>query len=326
MIEKLKASQPNVIRILENSIKNNKVSHAYLFAGPKGTYKKEMAYHLALMLYEGINPDYESDLAKQILSGNHLNVTYIEPQIDASHSIKKEQILALQEEFSKTSQVEGPRIYIINEADTMNVASANSLLKFIEEPVNEETYGILLTEHADNILSTIRSRSITINFKTSPKSILKAELVESGITEEESDILAYLVNNKTEADLILENEDYNEVINTFKHFTELINEEKNITLFYRMNLKVLSNRENLKNFLVLLEGLYRDALEEALNDKVINFQTLELTAKKISSTKSLEEIEDIINKILKLENQIGYNVTIGLNIDMLFVDLNGGEL
>ena len=79
--------------------------------------------------------------------------------------------MALQEEFSKTSQIEGPRIYIINHADKMSTQAANSLLKFIEEPTSEETYGILITEQKDSILPTIISRSIILNFDMPKKTI-----------------------------------------------------------------------------------------------------------------------------------------------------------
>ena len=51
MYATIKKAQPKVLRIIENSIKNNRLSHAYLFTGPKGTYKKEVAIHFAMMLY-----------------------------------------------------------------------------------------------------------------------------------------------------------------------------------------------------------------------------------------------------------------------------------
>ena len=174
MYATIKKAQPKVLRIIENSIKNNRLSHAYLFTGPKGTYKKEVAIHFAMMLYcKEETPCYKCNECMSILENRHINVHYIEP---TGQTIKKEQIIALQEEFSKTSLVNGPRIYIINDADKMSVSAANSLLKFIEEPTNEETYGILITEHKDNILSTIISRSMVINFEQIDKSILKEKL------------------------------------------------------------------------------------------------------------------------------------------------------
>ena len=161
MYATLEKAQPYALRILENSIKNNRLSHAYLFTGPNGTYKKEMAYHLAMMLYckEEV-PCYKCEDCLAIMENRHLNIYYVEP---FGQNIKKEQIIALQEEFSKTSLLPGPRIYIINEADKMNSSAANSLLKFIEEP-NSDIYGILITEHKENILPTIVSRSMVVAF------------------------------------------------------------------------------------------------------------------------------------------------------------------
>ena len=80
------------------------------------------------------------EVCHQILNNEHLNVYVISSD---SKVIKKEQIVGLQEEFSKTSNVSGPRIYIIIDADKMNQNSQNSLLKFIEEP-EEGIYGIFM--------------------------------------------------------------------------------------------------------------------------------------------------------------------------------------
>ena len=92
MYATLQKAQPNALRILENSIRHNRLSHAYLFTGKVGTYKKEMAYHLALMLYcKEVVPCYKCPQCLAILENRHLNVHYIEP---LGQTIKKEQTVS----------------------------------------------------------------------------------------------------------------------------------------------------------------------------------------------------------------------------------------
>lgn len=319
MLDELRKRQPKIVKILENTYLNNRISHAYIFAGDKGTYKKRMAYHLALMLYLGINPDYDNQVAHQILNNNHLNVFLIEP---SGQSIKKEQILALQEEFSMTSMVDGPRIYIIDKADTMSPQAMNSLLKFIEEPTSEETYGILLTENIEAILPTIKSRSIILNFNKVLEDDLKEELIKSGIENNNANYLAYLVNNQTEANKLLDDERFNNVVMTFTKFVNQLYKDQKIKLFYRANAEVFYVRENSMMFLELLEGFYRDLLEYKINHNILHFKNLEEEIKTISSKKTNDDIILALEKIIDLEKKMPYYINISLNLNRLFYDLS----
>ena len=77
--------------------------------------------------------------------------------------IKKEQMSALIFNMTKKGYEAGRKIYIISKADRMNVAAANTLLKFLEEPEGEVT-AILLTDSYQSILPTIQSRCQRITF------------------------------------------------------------------------------------------------------------------------------------------------------------------
>lgn len=321
MYATLKKAQPRVLQIIENSKKNDRLSHAYLFTGPKGTYKKEIAYHLAMMLYckEDI-PCYKCDECRAILENRHLNVTYIEP---FGQSIKKEQIIALQEEFSKTSLVEGPRIYIINEADTMSTSAANSLLKFIEEP-NGETYGILITEHKDNILSTIISRSMVVNFAELDKSVLEEQLLSLEVVGLKENALCYLTSNIIDAKELLESDNFNKVLEVFNKFVSDFANKKPLGLFYRNNQDVLGNKENLKLFLTLLEGFLRDVYENQVLNRILVFHSLDKEIEEIAKNVSKDDVLRYLFTVLELIKKIGYNVNMNLLINQFLIDVNGG--
>lgn len=321
MYAMLKKAQPRALKIIENSIKNNRLSHAYLFTGPQGTYKKEMAYHLALSLYcKEEKPCYKCSECLSILENRHMNVYYIEPM---GQTVRKEQILSLQDEFSKTSLLAGPRIYIINDADTMTASAANSLLKFIEEPVNEETYGILITEHKDNMLSTIVSRSMVINFDQLDKKILKDELYKTNIDFVLADSITVMTSNIIEANTLALDPDFINLVNVFKKFVTQLFENKPVDLFYRANSDVL-NKERLKNFLVLLESFYRDIYEYQINKNIITFTSLSNEITKISSEIASEDVLKYLFQILELIKKASYNVNMSLLINQFLIDMNGG--
>jgi DNA polymerase-3 subunit delta' len=297
------------------------LSHAYLFTGPNGTYKKEMAYHLAMMLYckESV-PCYKCPSCLAILENRHLNVHYIEP---FGQSIKKEQIIALQEEFSKTSLLDGPRVYIINEAETMSTSAANSLLKFIEEPTGE-TYGILISEHKENLLSTIISRSMVINFKELDKKFLKEQLQKEEISPLMLNSLCYLTSNLDEAIELSVDESFVKVCSIFEKFISDLKDRKSVSLFYKANLEVLGNKEKLKLFLRLLEAFFRDLYEYRVLNNVLVFDSLTEVIKTISDHYDKDDLLKYLFEILELIKKIGYNVNMSLLMNQFLIDLNGG--
>ena len=320
MYATLKSAQPRALQIIENSIKNNRLSHAYLFTGPNGTYKQEMAYHLAMMLYcKEDTPCYECENCKAIMGNRHLNVYYVEP---FGQNIRKEQIVALQEEFSKTSLQEGPRIYIINEAHLMSASAANSLLKFIEEP-SDDVYGILITEHKDNMLSTIISRSMVINFSELDKKHLSQNLEGLG-SPLLINCLSHITRNILEAKELIESEGFIKTVNIFETFTKELANKNLSNLFYRNNLEILGNKDRLKTFLMLLECLFRDIYEFKSTSKVITFDSLLEEIKSISDCYTQDDILKFIFQILELIKKTSYNVNMNLLINQFLIDLNGG--
>src|SRR5690625_1432859 len=91
--------QPLATRILMNSIKKSRISHAYLIQGGRGTGKKSLAKLLAMTLFcespEGLEPCHRCNICQRIDSGNHPDVHWIEPD---GNSIKNDQIKLLRKE------------------------------------------------------------------------------------------------------------------------------------------------------------------------------------------------------------------------------------
>jgi DNA polymerase III subunit delta' len=198
--EQLEELQPIVLKMLKNSLQKNRVAHAYLFEGSRGTGKKECAYLLtkALLCLTPINEYVPCETClncKRINHGNHPDVHLLEPD---GLSIKKGQIKALQEEFSKAGMESKKKFYLISHADKMTTNAANSLLKFLEEP-NSQTVAILMTEQIQQILPTILSRCQTLSFQPLSAQGMLEKLVELGVKREQAPLLASMTSNIDEA-------------------------------------------------------------------------------------------------------------------------------
>jgi DNA polymerase-3 subunit delta' len=155
--------QDRVKRILQNSLRTNSVSHAYIFNGPAGTGRKAMALALAQALHCRALDDDACGVClecRKIEHRNHPDILWIQPEGSA---IKIDQIRDLQKEFAYRSAASGTKMYILQDADKMTVQAANSLLKFLEEP-SSRTVAVLITENGHALLPTIQSRAQWISF------------------------------------------------------------------------------------------------------------------------------------------------------------------
>jgi len=169
--------------MLLTSLAQGRLSHAYVFSGPKGAGKTLTAIHLAKALFCGERSSLEAGgqacgacaECRKIEHGNHPDLIRIIP--DGS-SIKIDQIRDLQRGFAYRAAHARPRMYIIEEAEKMTIQAANSLLKFLEEP-SEGIVALLLTDQANALLPTIASRVQRISFAPlTPSSVAQAMIAE----------------------------------------------------------------------------------------------------------------------------------------------------
>lgn len=200
MWDQLEEIQPIVLKMFKNTILKDRLAHAYLFEGMKGTGKRDAGVLLAKSFFcqspvDRYIPCEACINCKRINTGNHPDVHVVEPD---GLSIKKSQVQALQAEFSKTGVESKKKLYMIVHADRMTVNAANSLLKFLEEP-HPDTMAILMTEQAQQILPTILSRCQTISFMSLSPMKMAESLVLKGVEPHLAPMLSQLTNNIDEA-------------------------------------------------------------------------------------------------------------------------------
>ncbi|MCI6002377.1 MAG: hypothetical protein MRZ37_04485 [Tenericutes bacterium] len=289
MLDDYKDGQVIFYNVLSMAIKNNKISHAYLFEN-KGNDKY---IEIILSFVKAIlcpNNYFNNEKCGECLqclrieNGNYPEIKIIKPE---GMWIKKEQLMDLQEAFNKTAIEGSKRIYIILECEKLNKQAANSILKFLEEP-NDGIIALLVTNNKDLVLDTIKSRC--------------------------QDILI-LADNEVNFDSLM--------INDVLDFIRVLENKKKDTIIYAKPLWLtkFKDRNSFIKAIDIMIYFYNDVLLFKLGCDLKYFNNYYDDVTNING--SIDEIIKKIKILIENEYLIRYNLNLNLLINKIIIEFGG---
>ncbi len=194
------------LKQIKKGLAKSRLSHAIILEGSADVAIQDLALHIAAEIFCGSQNPCDKDA--RIFHLTHPNIKVIE---SSKSSIAKDDIIALQHDFNQTAVEDGPKVYIIFEAEKMNGYAANALLKFLEEP-HANIYGILVTQDALSLLPTILSRSQLISVKSAPSQLVFEALLEAGYERQPAAIASVLWQDVKRAKDHLDLDEFNQLL------------------------------------------------------------------------------------------------------------------
>lgn len=317
----------NIIKYIESAVSADAVSHAYILNGERGSGKKMLANLFAMSL-QCQNRQEDGDACgncqscKQAVSGNHpdiIRVTHEKPNTISVDDIR-EQVnndIVIKPYSSKY------KIYIIPEADLMTVQAQNALLKTIEEPP-EYAVIMLLTENAETLLPTIRSRCVMMKLRNIKDQLVKKYLMEQmEIPDYKADVcVAFAQGNMGKAIMLATSDHFNEIKEEAVHLLKNI-DEMDVSELMEAVKKCMTYKLEINDYLDIIAIWYRDVLIYKATksvDRVVFSDQLRYIRERASKS-SYEGIENILDGIEKAKSRIKANVNFELTMELLLLTI-----
>lgn len=313
MLDNYQEKQNIVYKILKNALVKDKISHAYLFETNGSNDAKEMIISFAKSLlcpykYTNNNNCVNCTQCSNIDKNCFLEFKIIRPD---GMWIKKEQLDELQKEFSMKSVESNRKVYIIENADRLNPSSANTILKFLEEPA-ENIVAILVADNTYQVLETIVSRCQIVSFKKN-KIDNKTNIIER---------INSLISVPEE---LIQEEKVEEKVNQILQFVQYLEANKLDCLLFTQKLwheNINSKELTIFAFNILIL-YYKDMLNKKV-DRCLNVFDEDPQFNKIVNNNTIEELNRKLKIIIENKEQIQYNANTSLLIDKLIIELVGG--
>ena len=315
----------DILKYISSAVENNRVSHAYILNGERGSGKKMLAnlFAMTLLCETGDNePCGKCHSCKQAESGNHpdiIRVTHEKP-----NSISVDDIRTHVNNTVDIKPYQGPyKVYIIPQADMMTPQAQNAILKTIEEPPSYAVF-LLLTENAETLLPTINSRCVMLKLRNIKDTLIKKYLMENlEIPDYKADMCtAFAQGNMGRAIMLANSDHFNEIreeaVQLLKHISEM---ELNEIVAAVKNISVY--KLEITDYLDIIMIWYRDVLLYKATkeiDKVVFKDQLQ-SIKEQARKSSYEGIELILESLEKAKARLKANVNFDLVMELLFLTI-----
>lgn len=323
--------QEQIREHLENAIRLNKISHAYIISGERNAGKEFIAKTFAMALQcenrstakgQEAEPCGECHSCRQALSGNHPDIIRITH--DKPNTIGVDDIRTQINNDIVIKPYSGPRkIYIVNEGEKMTVQAQNALLKTLEEPP-EYAVILILTANTGALLPTILSRCVLLAMKPAKDGQIKKYLMENmEIPDYKADVcVAFARGNLGKARLLAKSEEFDrikeEAISLLKSIGDM--EVHEVVAAVK---KINEYKLEVGDYLDILSIWYRDALLfKATHDaNHLVFREEIPYVRKVADKSTYEGIEKIIRALELSRQRLDANVNFDLTMELLLLTI-----
>jgi DNA polymerase-3 subunit delta' len=315
----------DIIQYIRNAVSMDKVSHAYIMNGARGSGKKMLASLFAMTLLcekQGPDPCNTCHSCRQAESDNHPDIIWAAHEKPNTISVDD-----IREQVNNTIMIkpyQGPyKIYIIDRAELMTPQAQNALLKTIEEPP-EYAVIILLTENAEVLLPTINSRCVMLKLRNIRDTLIKKYLMEIlEIPDYKADVCtAFAQGNMGRAIMLAHSEHFNEIKDEAVQLLKYIREMEFSEVVTAVN-SVTAYKLEITDYLDIIMIWYRDVLLYKATkeiDKLV-FKDQIKYIKEQAKTSSYEGIQNIIAGLEKAKSRLRAKVNFELVMELLFLTI-----
>ncbi len=328
--------------IFERLIKTNRVPHSLLFSGKHGIGKKLFALEIAKSFVCRNLKDYQAcdeckaciraakfnfpkfddrDAHKKVIFSEHSDIGLVIPY---RNNILVDAIRDLEQESNYRPFEANARIFLINDADKMNDAAANALLKSLEEPPNS-TYIFLVTSRPTALLPTILSRCQTIGFAPIKTSEIEKHLLQTeDYPTEDARLLAKLSRGSIADALKINLEDYYQQRFKMLDVLRSLSSGKNFTILLKAaeGLSDPKNKDAYKDNLGILQTLIHDiwTIKNNPSTEIINFDILQ-NIEQFSENTDNQTLSNWLMEIEILTENLNSNLNRKIATDALFMQM-----
>lgn len=314
-----------IIAHLQNAVKMNKVSHAYIFGGEHGSGKKLLASLFAMTLQceeQGIEPCMQCTSCKKALSKNHpdiISITHEKPNSIGIDEIRQQ----LVDDVTIRPYESKYKVYIVNDAHKLTLQAQNALLKTIEEP---PAYAVilLLADNPDSLLPTISSRCVTLSLKPVSDNLVKNYLMDRmHIPDYQAEVDAsFAQGNIGKAVRIASSEEYGEIMERAIRLAKNAQKMPLNDLIETIR-ELTKEKDTVQDYLDIFSMWFRDVLLFKATrevDSLVFRQEINAIRERAQKS-SYEGLERIIDAIRNAGVRLRANVNFELTMELLFLTM-----
>jgi DNA polymerase-3 subunit delta' len=313
------AGHERVVEMLQRAVRRGKTSHSYIFEGPVGCGRRKTALALIQTLF---CPNADSDACgvcppcRKVGGNNHADIHLIEPLPD-KRDISIEQLREMQREVALRPYEAPCKACIIEPAERMSLNAANSLLKTLEEPPGNAII-ILLTENAEILLPTIRSRCQILRFSPLSPENVRALLEKEGMEADTAAQLAPLANGSMQRAHELDNDDITRRRQLLLDRVGALDPDRVVTIFTASE-ELGRSRDETLDALDSLIALLRDTAHLCAGSTDIVNEAVRPALEAFAARWRLDRTLAVLDDTLETRRAVQRNANTKLALDRLFM-------